>query len=75
MNLKSMTKPQLLTHIEALNAEALKRGFEIAALREKLAMSRPVGYTPPRGPRSLPQHFVAARAMAIAAGITVKVGA
>ena len=75
MTIKSMTKPQLLAHIEQLNAEVLKQGFEISAFREQLAMARPVAYKPtPYVRRPLPQHFAAARALAIASGRSVKCG-
>lgn len=69
------TKAQLLSHIACLEAEVLARGRDVAALREQLAMAKPVAYQAPRAPRALPQHFAAARAMAIATGRSVKCGA
>lgn len=76
MNIKSCTKSQLIDHIATLEATALKQGFTIASLREKLAMAKPVGYVPtPYVRKPLPAHMAAARAAAMATRSTVLVTA
>jgi len=80
MSLKSMTKSQLIEHATLLEQQYIARGHDIAALREQLAMARPVGYTnkrvvAPRAPHALPPHMAAARAAAMASGVTMLVAA
>lgn len=79
MTINSMTKAQLLAHIASLDATILTQAHELDAMRLRISIAErnapkpKVQYAPT--PRSLPQHFAAARAMAIASGRCVKVTA
>lgn len=68
-----MSKAELLAHIEKLETEALARAHQMHELRMQLSIAQ--AFAPaPRVRGSVPSHFAAAKAMAVATGRPVKIG-